>query len=149
MSAPFRIQRPSNVGAQTMSTGTGRGDSLDFYMDRLLKMIPAEVVSLYVVGVGLIPKEGESVKTYLAVWAIICFVGLFVVRIWGTSDRQANLPPDWVHITISAIAFIIWVYSLGSLSIFGMLGIANPVIGSLLILAWTFFVPIFYKGPKS
>ena len=146
MSAPFRIQRPDAVGAQTVSTVAGTSDSVGFYMDRLLKMIPAEVVSLYVVGIGLIPKE---TATYLAVWSVICFIGLFVVRIWGTGDSKANLPPDWVHIIISAVAFIIWVYSLGSLSIFGALGIADPVIGSLLILAWTFFVPIFYKGPKN
>ena len=148
MSAPFRIQRPDAVGAQTVSTVAGTSDSVGFYMDRLLKMIPAEVVSLYVVGVGLIPKDKDSSLTYLAVWAVICFIGLFVVRIWGTGDPQANLSPDWIHITISAIAFIIWVYSLGSLGIFGALGIADPVIGSLLVLAWTFFVPIFYKGPK-
>lgn len=143
MSAPFRIQRSDTVRAQTVSTIAGTSDSLGYYMDRLLKMIPAEVISLYVVGVGLIPKDN---LTYLTVWAVICFIGLFAVRIWGTGDPTANLSPDWTHIIISAVAFIIWVYSLGSLGPFT--NIADPIIGSLLVLAWTFFVPMFYKGPK-
>jgi hypothetical protein len=112
-------------------------------------MIPAEVISLYIVGAGIvsggIPLESQTI--YLMVWAMICFIGLFAIRIYGTADRAENLPPDWVHIIISAIAFIIWLYSLGSLSPFA--AIANPVIGSLLVLAWTFFVPIFYKGPAQ
>jgi hypothetical protein len=28
-------------------------------------------------------------------------------------------------------------------------GLAVPYIGSLLVLAWTFFVPMFYKGPSD
>ncbi|MBN1220122.1 MAG: hypothetical protein JXM69_14435 [Anaerolineae bacterium] len=146
MVAPFRIQRRDTAGAQTVAKTAGPADSLGSYMDRLLKMIPAEVVSLYVVGIGIIPTGHV---TYHTIWAIICFIGLFAVRIWGTADLGRNLPPDWTHITISAIAFVIWVYSLGSLGIFGVWGLADPVIGSLLILVWTFFVPLFYKGPVA
>jgi hypothetical protein len=145
MAAPFRIQRPDAVGAQTVSATGPSDSSLNFYLDRLLKLIPAEVVSLYVVGVGIIP--GGDV-TLLAIWAIVCLVGLFAVRIYGTSDPAKNVSPDWTHIILSAISYLIWIYSLGSLSIFGAMGIANPAVGSLLILVWTFFVPIFYKGPK-
>ncbi len=145
MSAPFRIQRPDKMGAQTVSTA-GPDASFRSYLDRLLKMIPAEVVSLYLVGVGVIP-EGNAV--YLTVWTIICLIGLFAIRIYGTADPVENLPPDWTHIIISAIAFLIWVYSLGNLSPFTAWGIGDPIIGSLLVLAWTFFVPMFYKGPEK
>ena len=149
MAAPFRIQRPDVSRAQTVSRTATGGDNVSFYLDRLLKMIPAEVVSLYIVGAGIVSSgiPLDSQTTYLMVWAVICLIGLFAIRIYGTADAAENLPPDWTHIIISVIAFGIWMYSLGSLSPFA--AVANPVIGSLLILVWTFFVPIFYRGPKS
>jgi hypothetical protein len=141
MSAPFRIRRP-DVGVKPVALTPDEG--FRFYLDRLLKMIPAEVVSLYLVGSGLIPTDQV---TALAGWFVVCLVGLFVIRIYGTADPAEHLPPDWTHIIISAIAFVIWVYSLGGP--FAAWGLHLPWLGSLIVLAWTFFVPIFYKGPES
>jgi hypothetical protein len=118
--------------------------SFRFYLDRLMKMIPVEVISLYIVGSGIIP-EGQAV--YLTVWTVICLIGLFAIRLYGTSDPAHKISPDWTHVILSAIAFLIWIYSLGGP--FAAYGIADPIIGSLLVLAWTFFVPIFYKGPAQ
>ncbi|MBN1991374.1 MAG: hypothetical protein JW953_01625 [Anaerolineae bacterium] len=143
MTAPFRIRRPEARGAQPVAAAAP-ADSFSFYLDRLLKMIPAEVVSLYIVGMGLIPAEQVTVLT---VWFVVCLVGLFVIRIYGTADPAESLPPDWTHIIISAVAFLIWVYSIGGP--FAAWGFYVPWLGSLLVLAWTFFVPIFYKGPQQ
>jgi hypothetical protein len=107
-------------------------------------MIPAEVVSLYLVGSGLIPNEQTIVLT---IWTIICLIGVVVVRIYGTQDPEKKLPPDWIHIGISTAAFLIWVYSLGGP--FTAWGLSEPYLGSLLVLIWTFFVPMFYKGPEA
>ena len=143
MSAPFRITRPDAAKAQAV-TAAGGEETFKFYLDRLLKMIPAEVIGLYLVGSGVIPHDQTA---GLAIWAVVCLIGLFAVRIYGTSDPAASLPPDWTHIIISAVAFVIWVYSLGGP--FQDAGLYVPWIGSLAILAWTFFVPIFYQGPAQ
>lgn len=142
MAAPFRITRPGAVRAQTVDTSTDVG--FRFYLERLFKMIPAEVISLYLVGSGLIPKDQTIALT---VWAVICLAGVVVVRVYGTADPARSLPPDWTHIAISVAAFVIWVYSLGGP--FEAWGLSIPWVGSLLVLAWTFFVPIFYKGPAG
>lgn len=143
MAAPFRITRPDAPGTPQVVDGTLTSDlAFRFYLERLIKMIPAEVVSLYIVGIGIIPEEQVIGMT---VWAIICLIGLFFIRIYGTADPVENKPPDWTHIIISAIAFVIWVYSLGGP--FAAWGLYVPWAGSLVVLAWTFFVPIFYKGP--
>jgi hypothetical protein len=141
MSAPFRIRRP-DTGVK--AAAVGRAENFDFYLDRLLKMIPAEVVSLYLVGSGFIP-EGQGIV--LTIWAVICLIGVVALRAYGTTDPVEKKPPDWVHVAISSIAFVIWVYSLGGP--FKAQGLAVPYIGSLLVLAWTFFVPMFYKGPAD
>jgi hypothetical protein len=139
MAAPFRIRRP-DTGVKAVALTAEEG--FKFYLDRLLKMIPAEVVSLYLVGSGFIPTEQSIVLT---VWAVVCLVGLVLVRAYGTADTAKNEPTDWVHVAISSVAFVIWVYSLGGP--FAAFNLYVPYIGSLLVLAWTFFVPIFYKGP--
>lgn len=140
MSAPFRIRRP---GVATLAAGGGPQKPFDFYLDRLMKMIPAECVGLYLVGSGIIPAGKFAGLTS---WALLCLIGVVVLRIYGTADRPAALKPDWVHVAISAIAFVIWVYTLGGPFV-ALPGVYVPFVGSLLVLAWTFFVPIFYKGP--
>ena len=139
MSAPFRITRP-DLGL--VPVARRREENFKFYLDRLLKMIPAEVVGLYLVGNGFIPKDQPIVQV---VWAVVCLVGVILLRAYGTTDPDNNKPPDWTHVAISSIAFVIWVYTLGGP--FVAIGWYIPYIGSLLVLAWTFFVPILYKGP--
>jgi len=141
MSAAFRIRRP-DTGVR--AAAVGRAENVNFYLDRLLKMIPAEVVSLYLVGSGFIP-EGQTIG--LTIWAVVCLIGVVALRAYGTTDPVENKPPDWVHVAISSVAFVIWVYSLGGP--FTAFNLHTPSLSSLLVLAWTFFMPILYKGPAD
>jgi hypothetical protein len=142
MSAPYRIKR-SDVGVKAVVPTTPK-DDFNSYLDRLMKMIPAEVIALYLVGSSLIPKE-QSIG--LVVWSVVCLIGVILLRAYGTADSTENKPTDWTHTIISAVAFVIWIYSLGGP--FEAYKLQIPWIGSLAILAYTFFVPIFYKGPKE
>ncbi len=157
MPAPYRVYPPgairsnsrrhANRSAQPQSflaTRSPQVESISTYLDRLMKMLPAEVLSLYLVGSGIIPEE--SPRGVLLGWFILCLIGVIALRVWGTSDKDAGLPVDWWHVTISAVAFIIWVYTIGGP--FKLYGVHVEYIGSLLVLAWTFFVPLFYKGQK-
>jgi hypothetical protein len=138
MSAPFRIRR-RDVGARAVSRGSG--EEFKSYLERLVKMIPAEVVGLYLIGSGIIP-EGQRVG--LLVWSIVCLIAVVVVRAYGTADPEKSQTPQWSTVLISSGAFVIWLYSLGGP--FEPFGWHVPYIGSLLVLAWTFIVPILYKG---
>jgi len=147
MSAPFRIRRRdtrAEAAATARLAAPVAMDGFSSYLDRLLKMIPAEVISLYLVGSGLIPGDQSTV---LVIWGLICLAGVVVIRAYGTADVQNALPTDWVHVAISSIAFVIWVYSMGGP--FRVYDLYQSTLGSLLVLAWTFFVPVFYKGPKD
>ena len=140
MSAPFRIYRTWK------RDGTPATDDLGSYLRRMLLMIPAEVVSLYVVGSGLIPS-GSS-PWWVTGWAVFCLAGVVLIRTLGTRDTAAGTPVDWLHVAISVVAFVIWVFTLGGP--FDAWKIQAPsFLGSLLILAWTFAVPLFYKGPEG
>ena len=138
MSSPFRIRR-SDAGVERVSAQTS--EVFKDYLDRLMKMIPGEVIGLYLIGSGFIPEDQH---VGLLIWSIICLIGVVAVRAYGTTDSEKNLPPQWSVVIISSVAFVIWIYLLGGA--FKLYGLHVPFIGSLLVLAWTFFVPIFYKG---
>src|SRR5206468_580417 len=141
MSAPFRI---SGRVAGVIPVARGGEEDLKLYLDRLLKMIPAEVVSLYLVGTGFIP---EAHRYMLIAWAVVCLVGVLVIRAYGTADPIRDKKVDWIHVAISSVAFVVWVYTLGGP--FKAFDMHVPYVGSLLVLTWTFFVPVFYKGPPD
>ncbi len=141
MTAPLRIKRPDS---RLRPVSAGKQDDIGHYLERIIKMIPAEVIALYMVGSGVIP---ETETLGLLIWTVVCLIGVVALRIKYTKDVQENLSADRIHVIISAVAFIIWIYNLGGAFVEYNLHI--PYIGKLLVLAWTFFVPIFYKGPKD
>ncbi len=149
MSAPYRITRPSKrIGPRAADAqSAASGEEFKGYLDRLMKMIPAEVVGLYLVGNGFVPTADPNYGLVLSVWTLICLIGVIVVKAYGTADVPNHTPPDWVHVAISSVAFFIWVYSIGGP--FTAFGLSVPYIGSLLVLAWTFFIPIVYRGPTD
>jgi hypothetical protein len=111
------------------------------YYERLLKLIPAEVVGLYLIGVGIIPS---GVRIGLAAWAAACLALVVLVRAGATRDPGASLGPQWAAVVVAAVSFVVWVYALGGP--FAAYHIAIPWVGSLAVLVWTFVVPYFYRG---
>jgi hypothetical protein len=137
MSAPLRIRPPSQKGG-------GEQDVLKSYLDRLLKLIPAEVLSLYLVGKGVIPPTAVAGA---AIWATFCLFCAGLVKAYGTADAARGVKPDWTHVFLSMTAFVIWVYSMGgNLS---ALWPYEPYLGSLFILGFTFIVPYVYHGQND
>lgn len=158
MSAPLRIARHPNALALGEAVSS---DGRKEYVDRLLKLIPAEVVALYLAGkvqissrfalgtptaAGTTAPAAEQTAWYI--WTIFCLGALVLVRRWATSDRNAAVPPEWVAIFFTAISFLIWVYSFGD--IFSrVLHIWDPLPATLLVLGWTFVTPYLYAPNKT
>jgi len=114
------------------------------YLERLLKMIPAEVVGLYTIGSGFIPEK-QALGS--AIWLLICFVLVIAIRIYGTRDPTQGKPAQPIPVFVSTVAFVIWAYSLGGP--FAKYNLYIPWIGSLGVLFWSFVVPIFVKGSSE
>jgi hypothetical protein len=141
MSAPYRITSRASA-RRGAAAAAPQGEEFNSYLDRLMKMIPAEVIALYLVGAGMIP-EGQSIA--IAAWAIVCLAGVVVLRVYGTADAANHKPADWTHTLICAGAFVLWIYSIGGP--FTAFNVHVPWLGSLFVLAYTFFIPLVYKGP--
>jgi hypothetical protein len=133
----------SSPGLAQVAAGGDGGGNFGLYLDRLVKMIPAEAIGLYLVASGFFETTEGG---WLIAVTLIGLAAVIVVRIWGTKDPQNNKGTDWIHVVISSIAFLIWVYKMGGP--FEAYNLQNEKLASLLVLAWTFFVPYFYKGPS-
>jgi len=107
-------------------------------------MVPGEAQSLFALGQNIIPREK---RTVLLGWALFCLVVVIIVRVTGTQDRAAGIRPDWWHVLLSSMAFLLWLYTLGV--ILPQFNQANPYVSILVTAAFTFLVPYFYRGTES
>jgi hypothetical protein len=103
----------------------------DKYKDRLLKYIPGEVVTFYL-GLTAIAGTATDVPGWLG-WVI------FIIGIIATPCylRFYLKVADRIQLTVSTLAFIVWVFALGGP--FRDLGWYKPVYGGLLLPIFTFF----------
>jgi hypothetical protein len=136
MSAPFRIERP-DVG--TLSGG----EEFKHYLERLLKMIPGEIVGVYMIGSGFLPPDAPA---FMIGWPVVCLILLIILRIYGTAE--GNDPWQRVPVFVAAGAFVLWIFWLGGP--FELLQVPyRENLASLAVAVWSFVIPIFYKGPPS
>lgn len=152
MASALRIIPPSVVDDGTPHTPSTPAPVKE-YVDRLVKLVPAEVVSLYLAGKAGIqarfPSGGTtaagmiSQNAFWIGWTLFCLFAVIVLRAWVTSDSARNVKPEWKAVWIAAASFIVWVYSMGD--VFALHGIWEPLLAMLLVLAWTFAAPIFYR----
>ncbi len=149
MFAPFRIQRPLSKAQRAALPSTRSPDS---YAERLLKLVPAEAIALYLAGRGVItgspdPVAGLDPQSALLGWGILGLVIVVALRWWGTADRKLGESPQIGAVIVSAISYLVWIYSLGDS--FKDYGVHDPKLGGLLVIVWTFVVPFIYRGSRD
>ena len=111
----------------------------DPYITRLVKLVPSEIVGLYLM-------VREEATAWLGRRALVCLVVLLIVRSFGT-QRQGK-PVQVGAVLIAAVSFVIWVYATG-----GYLGswVLPPILGirTAAVAVWTFIVPAVYRGDPA
>lgn len=108
--------------------------AMDSWIERLVKLVPAEIVATYLAGRGY-------AADFVGWWPFVCLLLLLIVRIQAT--RTSTSAPQWAAISISAISFVIWVFAVGGQFVTFSLSQNHA---SLLVLVWTTVVPALYKG---
>jgi hypothetical protein len=130
MNGPFRIRKPITIkreGSEDVTTG-------DEYLARLVKLIPSEVIAIYMAGLPL-------AKSWPGTWSFVCLILVLIARIFGTREPGKNV--QWISVAVSFMSFIIWIYASGSFFFHWTL---DQNIAALAVLVWTFLVPFFHKG---
>lgn len=136
MNAPFRIRALANEPVPASGNATA-----DPYLARLVKLIPAEVIALY-----LSFKSAMDTPERMAGWGLICLLLVVLVRTFGT--KQEGKPIQWLAVLVAIVSFILWIYGMGQKIVFldEILFWLSENNSSVAIGVWTFVVPYFYKG---
>jgi hypothetical protein len=111
------------------------------YKDRLVKLIPSEIITAYVTLKGLIYGAGEQGNRQLLIWIVF---GILVVLnplylFYIMQVKKAG------QIVFSSIAFVLWVMVIGG-TFTTVLGFSAEYLGSILLVLYTLFIPFVYKG---
>ena len=111
------------------------------YKDRLVKLIPTEIITAYVTIRGLVSGSGVQGNKQLLIW--IVFAVLLIINplylYYVTEVKKVG------QIIFSSIAFVLWVMVIGGT--FGnILGFPPEFLGSILLVIYTLFIPFVYKG---
>jgi hypothetical protein len=115
----------------------------DTYQDRLLKLIPAEVIATYIFLDGVLRLAPANVPVPMLRWFV------FVVLLFGTwfyLSRVENVTKKH-QLAISTIAFALWVFYLGGP--FASFRWYSPIYGAILLPLYTFGVAIDQKKKPS
>ena len=123
-------------------------NSTQSYADKLVKLVPTEIVGAYMVLSGMIgfsqatPTAPGGLGNILIVVVsviLLAFTPIYLVRVSGVKNV--------VQIIVTTISFIIWVYTLGGPFI--VFGIHSPLISSILLVLWQMIVPVIVTSREN
>jgi len=116
------------------------------YRDKLLKLIPGEVVAAYITIDGIIPSDDARARW---VSLAVSLVLLAAVPLYLTKTLEVvNVRQIW----FTMISFLIWLYSLGGpfklWAEYTKIDFHVPFIGSIMLILWTLLIPFFVIPAK-
>jgi len=133
---PARGKKLSGAPDVVLPVGTG----YDNYYSRLVKLIPAEVIAFYLALDALASALPEK---QVLLWVVS---GVAAAGAWFYLGRVAGVT-SVVQRLLSVAALVIWIYVTGGP--FAALPWYNATYGKLVLVAFTFFVPLMYKGQSE
>jgi hypothetical protein len=111
------------------------------YRDKLLKLIPSEIVAAYMVLIGIIPEHYAKWGTLVVSIILLILTPFYLKKL----EKVANN----VQVLFCSLSFVVWVYSLGGLGgPFRHWHMYQPWIGSVVLILWTLIVPLFVPTKK-
>jgi hypothetical protein len=137
----YRIEKRAGV------TETTAGE-LDSYKDKLLKLIPAEIVAAFLTLKGVLDAAQHVERIDLIQWIVfaglLIFTPLFYRYVYKVKDVKQHL--------ITALAFVVWVFTVGGpfdqffLDTDGQLLPVKGILASILLVFFTLSVPLLMQA---
>ena len=112
--------------------GGKRNKAPDDYKDRLLKYIPSEVISVFLLTDSLIRSAPNSSPKNILGWIVFACLLLMTPVYLAMVMHVTRLS----QLTISTIAFVVWVFAIGGP--FAQLRWYSPLYGGVLLPLFTF-----------
>ena len=123
-----------------------RSGVADQYKDKLLKLIPAEIVAAYLTLKSLLDSAGDANTTVLQ-WVV--FGGLLVLtpvvyyRIYGVKEAK--------QLVVTTLAFLVWAFVIGSpldsffMDVTGTIAPIKGILASVILVFYSLTAPVILK----
>ena len=113
------------------------------FKDRLVKLIPSEIVTAYITVQGLIigyNGENKAIYTIIAFVFLLVLTPLYLKNVSGVS----KIP----QIVFTTLAFVIWVLAMGGFKLMfpNHANFFSEFLGSIILIIYTLAIPLVYKG---
>jgi hypothetical protein len=112
----------------------------DNYYSRLIKLIPAELIALYLALDGIVSAMPQK---QVLLWVVF---GISLAGGWFYLVRLAHVTSIGQRL-LTLLALSIWIYLIGGP--FATLAWYNEAWGKLAVVLYTFFVPLFFRGSSA
>ncbi len=130
---------PERPREERAGEAPGKAPAPDVYFGRVLKLIPGEVVGLFIAAQSLIAAQYSGRGGRGLLWGVFGFGVLATpVYLWRVMKVRARL-----QLALSTLAFGVWVCALQGGPFELQFGDKAPFWGALLILAVSFLAPVF------
>ena len=112
----------------------------DDYISKLIKYIPTEIVTLYLLVDGILKSFSSApVINWVIFFLLLVLTPVYIWRMTRDTAKKAA----WDQIIVSFFSFGLWVYVIGGP--FSSVSWYVPQYGSILIAVFTVFVPLLKK----
>lgn len=136
---------PAAAPAAAAPPAPSPSTTLSDYTDRLMKLIPAEVVTAYVGATALIASATKVPNS--VPWIVFGVLLVITPFVYWRLTLDQHKQPAVGQTAASTIAFVVWVLALGGP--FSQLSWYTPLYGGLLLIFYTTFVPLFLPPAKT
>ncbi|MBS1756579.1 MAG: hypothetical protein JSU03_04825 [Bacteroidetes bacterium] len=136
---PREIKSQQDIGTVT---AVAAANAPSDYKDRLVKLIPSEIVTAYITLQGLISGHLANQRLYLSI-AFTCLLILTPIYL-----KNVSAVTKFGQIVFTTLAFVIWVMASGGFKIlFPNTAIFDDnFLGSMILVIYTLAIPFVYKG---
>lgn len=124
-------------------TATDSSSNPNDFKDRLVKLIPSEIVTAYITIQGLIIGYNGSGKSLFTLIAFLMLLILtpFYMKIVSKVNKIGQ-------IIFTTLAFVVWVLAMGGFKLMfpSHAEIFSEFLGSIVLIIYTLMIPLVYRG---
>lgn len=110
----------------------------DKYKDKLLKLIPADVIAIYLTLHGLVPVLPDAAPKKVLYWIIFVLILLITIP-W---QRKVAKIGKWPQVWLGFGAFIVWAITVGDPFTHDNFAWYYPAYGAMILALYTFLIPL-------
>ncbi len=119
-----------------------QGNTVSAYSDRLLKLVPAEFVTVYVAVTQTVQSDLALRQPVLLIVIVVfmCLIPVYLYKIQSVDNHT--------QVILTTLSFVIWTYTLGDAFEPGTWIKADlhyPTLASVALLVWTGLMPLFVR----